>query len=142
MSSLSAFLKGNKKEKANKKYAVTGSICDEKGETVEWEFRHITTKEDGTIRDLCTEEVQIKGKPNAFRPRLNVNKYLTKMICRSAVFPDLNNSELQDSYGVKTPEDLLYELVDDPGEYQNLCEWIQRFQGFEPLQKKVNDAKN
>lgn len=73
---------------------------------------------------------------------MNVNKYLTKMICRSAVFPDLNNSELQDSYGVKTPEDLLYELVDDPGEYQNLCEWIQRFQGFEPLQKKVNDAKN
>lgn len=142
MSSLSAFLKENKKKKENEKHVVTRSVCDEKGKTVEWEFRHITTKEDETIRDLCTEEVQIKGKPNAFRPRLNANKYLTKMICRSVVFPDLNNSELQDSYEVKTPEDLLYELIDDPGEYQSLCEWIQRFQGFEPLQKKVDDAKN
>lgn len=142
MSSLSAFLKENKKVKANEKHAVTESICDEKGEAVKWEFRHISTKKDKALRDSCTEEVPIKGKPNAFRPRLNVNNYLTKIICQSVVFPDLNNSTLQDSYGVKTPEDLLYELVDDPGEYQNLCEWIQCFLGFEPLQKKVDKAKN
>ncbi|MCI8363393.1 MAG: hypothetical protein HFG34_00335 [Eubacterium sp.] len=142
MSSLSAFLKENKKEKTNEKHAVTESICDEEGKAVKWEFRHIATKEDGNLRDSCTEEIPIKGKPNAFRPRLNVNKYLIEIICRSVVFPDLNNSALQDSYGVKTPEDLLLELVDDPGEYQSLCEWIQRFQGFEPMQKKVDEAKN
>lgn len=142
MSSLTAFLKENKKKKENEKHVVTESICDEKGEPVKWEFRHIGTKKDTAIRDSCTEEIQIKGKPNAFRPRLNVNKYLAEIICQSVVFPDLNNSSLQDSYGVKTPEDLLYELVDDPGEYQDLCEWVQRFQGFKPLQEKVTEAKN
>ena len=49
---------------------------------------------------------------------------------QSTVVPDLYNKELQDSYGVKTPNDLLYALVDDPGEYSDLCVWIQQFQGF------------
>ena len=65
------------------------------------------------------------------------------MIVASTVFPDLYDSELQDSYGVKTPEALLYAMVDNAGEYQDFTIWMQRFQGFtKSIDEKVNDAKN
>ena len=58
------------------------------------------------------------------------------------VEPDLCNAELQDSYGVKTPGDLLYAMIDEPGEYQDLSEWVQKFQGFDTLEDKTKQAKN
>ena len=65
------------------------------------------------------------------------------MIAESTVNPDLDDAELQDSYGVKNPEDLLMEMVDDPGEYNALLEFIQQLNGFsESLQDKVDEAKN
>ena len=65
------------------------------------------------------------------------------MICESIVYPDMYDAELQDSYGVKTPEDLLYAMVDDPGEFQELALWVQKFNGFdETLNDKVEEAKN
>lgn len=88
-------------------------------------------------------EVQIKGKPNMFRPRVNTAKYVIKLIVASTVFPDLYDKELQDSYGVMTPEDLVYAMVDDAGDYQKLSAWVQRFQGLDQgLGEKVKEAKN
>ena len=50
---------------------------------------------------------------------------------------------MQDSYGVKTPEDLLMAMVDDPGEYNDLAAFVQKFQGFNvSFEDKVNEAKN
>ena len=57
--------------------------------------------------------------------------------------PDLYDAELQDSYGVKTPEDLLLAMVDSPGEYNDLAAYVQKFQGFDvSLDDKVQEAKN
>ena len=44
---------------------------------------------------------------------------------------------------MKTPEDLLMAMVDDPGEYQNLAAYVQQLQGFNvSFEDKVNEAKN
>lgn len=143
MSEFSRFMKANKKVKENEKYAATNSICDEKGNPVLWEFRHITSKEDAEIRDNCTLDVPVKGKPNVYRAKLNVNQYIQKMIAASVVVPDLYNAELQDSYGVKTPEDLLMAMVDDPGEYTDLTTFVQKLQGYDTsFSDKVDMAKN
>lgn len=143
MSKFSQFMKSNKVKKENGFYAPTKSLLDEKGNPIQWEFKHITSKKNEEMRESCTIDVQVKGKPNMFRPKLDSQKYLSKLICESTVFPDLYDKELQDSYGVMTPEDLLYELVDDPGEYSDLCVYIQQFQGFtETLEEKVEEAKN
>jgi hypothetical protein len=65
------------------------------------------------------------------------------MIVDSTVVPNLYDAELQNSYGVKTPEDLVYAIVDNPGEYAELTAWIQKFNGFdETLDEKVDEAKN
>ena len=143
MSKFTRFMKENKKVKENGKYAPTKSLTDEKGNPLEWEFRHITSKENEELRDSCTIEVQVKGKPNLFRPRLNTSQYMAKMIVASTVMPDLYDKELQDSYSVMTPEDLVLALVDDPGEYGALEEFVQKFQGFDKtLEDKVEEAKN
>ena len=143
MSDLKRFLKQNKIKKQNEKYAPTKSLQNEDGSALEWEFQHITSKENEEIREDCTKDIPITGKPGMFRQKLNTSKYLAQMIVASTKVPDLYNKELQDSYDVKTPEDLLFAMVDDPGEYQDMCVWIQKFQGFtQTLDEKVKEAKN
>lgn len=136
------FMKVNKVERKNEFYAPTDTLMDEDGNALAWEFRHITAKENEVLRESCTRQVQVTGKPNLFRPQLDTSAYLAKMIAAATVVPDLYDAELQDSYGVKTPEDLIYAMVDGAGEYQDLCAWMQRFQGFtKTLDDKVDEAK-
>lgn len=143
MSKFSRFMKDNKVAKPNEKYAPTETLTDENGKPLEWEFKHITSKENEALRDSCTMEVQVKGKPNLFRPKLNTSEYIAKMIVNSTIYPDLYDKELQDSYGVMTPEELLYAMVSDAGEYQELTSWIQKFQGFtKSFDDEVEEAKN
>lgn len=143
MSKFAKFMKANKAVKENGFYAATKSLCDEEGSPLEWEFKHITSKENEEIREGCTIEIPVTGKPNMYRPKLKTSLYLQRMIVASVVVPDLYDAELQDSYDVKTPEDLLMEMVDDPGEYSDLASFVQKFQGFNvSFEDKVNEAKN
>lgn len=143
MSKFALFMKQNKLQKDNEKYAPTTSLLDENGQPLEWEFRHITSKENEQLRDGATIEVQVTGKPSLFRPKTNTAKYIASMIVAATVFPDLYDAELQDSYGVKTPEELLYAMVDDAGEFQEFTLWMQKYQGFtKSFEDKVEEAKN
>ena len=143
MSSFSRFMKQNKITKENTTYAATKSLVDENGQPLLWTVKPLNTKENDEIRDSCVKEVQVTGKPNMFRPKLDTSKYIAKMICACVVEPNLFDKELQDSYGVMTPEDLLKEMIDDPGEYQDFATFIQNFNGFNTtLEDKVEEAKN
>ena len=143
MSKFSRFMKANKVAKSNEKYAPTTTLTDENGKPLEWEFKQISSKENEALRESCTVEVQVTGKPNMFRPKLNTSQYLAKMIVAATVYPDLYDKELQDSYGVMTPEELLYAMVDVAGEYQDLTVWMQKYQGFtKTFEEKVDEAKN
>ena len=143
MSNLSLFLKKNKKVRANAFYPATKSLLDENGEPVKWEIRPLTTEEDEAIREECTYDAPVPGKKGQFRTKIDVNAYLNKQMCAAIVFPDLDNAELQDSYEVKTPEDLLKALVDDPSEYADLRTFIQELSGFDAdMTDEVEEAKN
>ncbi len=142
MSDLKLFLKGNKKEKSTTTYAATSSLCDAEGKPLEWTIKAISTAENDDIRDSCTFEVPITGKPNMYRSKVNTTKYIAKMITASVVYPDLTSKELQDSYGVLTPEDLLKEMVDIPAEYDEFAKFIQEYNGFSTINEKVEEAKN
>ena len=50
MSNFSYFMKANKKVKENVFHPVTASLCDANGKPLDWEFRHITSKENDEIR--------------------------------------------------------------------------------------------
>lgn len=143
MSKFAKFMKANKAVKENGFYRATKSLCDEKGNPLGWELKHISSRENEEIRENCTIDIPVTGKPNMYRPKLKSSLYIQRMIAASVVVPDLFDSELQDSYGVKTPEDLLMEMVDDPGEYNDLAAFVQKFQGFNvSFEDKVDEAKN
>lgn len=142
MSNFRLFMKENKKKKENQKYAPTKSLVDETGKPLEWEFKHITSSENLALRDDCTTEVQITGKFGMYRDKTDSALYVKKLIAASTVYPDLDDAELQDSYGVSGAEDLLMELVDDPGEYADLAEFVQKMQGFKTLNEEADAAKN
>ncbi len=139
MSQFSMFMRANKKQKENVFFAATNSLCDDEGKPLLWELRHITSKENEELRDSAMTEIT-EGKNTV--PKLKTAEYIAKVIAASVVKPDLYNAELQDSYGVKTPVDLLYALVDDPGEYGRLAAFVQELQGFEPIEEKAEQAKN
>lgn len=143
MSELNRFLKKHKVVKNNIKIAATKSLCDEKNQPLLWEVKALTTKEDSIIREECTVDVPVTGKPGLFRPKFNSNRYLEKMAARCIVYPNLNDKELQDSYGVMCAEDLVKEMLDDPGEFNGFMTKLQEFHGFtESFQDKVEEAKN
>ena len=142
MSNFSKFMKANKIQKKNVMHPVTKSLTDENGEPLLWEIKPLTTKENEAIRDACTMEVPVKGKPNLYRAKVDMGKYQTKLMCAAIVFPDLNNAELQNSYGVMSAEELIKEMVDDPAEYSDLMVFVQQLSGFTSLQEDVDEAKN
>lgn len=143
MSKFAKFMKTNKAVKENEKYAATSSLCDESGKPLLWEIRHISSKENDDLRESCMMEVQVTGKPGVYRQKFKTNEYIRKLVARSVAYPDLYDAELQDSYSVKTPEDLLMAMVDDPGEYNEFVAYVQKFQGFDvSFSDKVDEAKN
>lgn len=143
MTSLSNFLKQNKSARKNIKYVASKEFCDEDGLAIEWELRSLTTKDDERIREECTTWIPSKKNPNVTFPKMNTKEYISKMLVNSVVYPDLHNAELQDSYGVKTTEDLLYELIDNPGEYADFGAFVQNLNGFNiSFDEKVQEGKN
>ncbi len=136
-------MKTNKVKKENTTYAATKSLVDEDGNPLLWTIKPLTTKENEAIRDECMVDVPVRGKPNMFRPKLNTSKYFARMLCACIIEPNLYDKELQDSYDVTTPEDLLQAMIDDPGEYQDFAAFVQNYNGFNTtLEDKVEQAKN
>ncbi len=142
MSNFAAFMKGNKKHRPNELYAATKSLADENGVPLLWELRPVTTRENEVIRDLCTTEVQVPGKPGMYRQRVDTSDYQSKLMAAAVVTPNLNDKELQDSYGVMSAEELLKEMLDDAGEYTDLALKVQQISGFTTLAEDVETVKN
>lgn len=143
MGDLSRFLKKNKVKKENLKIAASRYLTDENGKPLVWEIRPLTAKEDSSIREECTIDVPVKGKPGVFYPKFMSGKYLAKMAAACVVYPNLNDKELQDSYGVMGAEQLIVELIDEPGEFNEFMSRLQAFHGFDQsFQDKVKEAKN
>ena len=75
MSKFSRFMKQNKIKKENTTFAPTKSLLDENGEPIKFIIKPLTTKENEDIREACTVDIPLTGKPNIFRPKINTSKY-------------------------------------------------------------------
>lgn len=142
MNNLSAFLKQNALENENVKFAASKRFVDESGKPVEWEICGITSEEDEDIRKACTRKVQVPGKKGQFTPETDYNAYLGKLAARCTVYPNLNNAELQNSYGCMGADSLLKTML-KPGEYAEYLAKIQEVNGFDvTMEELVDEAKN
>ena len=131
MSEFEKFMKKNKKERKNVKYAATKSLCDDNGKPLEWEIKPVTSRVNEELRAECSHNGII-----------DLQKYRQKIMCASIVYPNLSDAALQDSYGVMNEEELLLEMVDNTKEFDELFLLINKISDTETLAEKVEESKN
>lgn len=142
MNNLSAFLKQNALKNENVKFVASKRFVDDSGKPIEWEICGITSEDDEAIRKACTRKVPIPGKKGQYTPETDYNAYLGKLAARCTVYPNLNNAELQNSYGVMGADTLLKTML-NPGEYAEYLAKIQEVNGFDvTMEELVDQAKN
>jgi len=132
MSNLSLFLKKNKKVRENVKYAATKSLCDENGKPLEWEIKPLNSREYDQLMADCSDD---KGK-------MDWVMFREQLITACVAEPNLNSSELQDSYGVMSAEDLLRAMVDDPSEFSAFYKFADNLSSGGNIDEKIEQAKN
>lgn len=142
MASLTAFLAQNAMKIENEKYVVSKRFNDEKGNPIPWEIKAITSAEDDLIRRSCMKRVPIVGKKGQTTIEIDMPLYLSKLAVACVVFPNLNDVELQNSYGVMGGENLIKTML-NAGEYNDLLMKIQSINGFDnSMEDLVEEAKN
>ena len=141
MSDFSVFMAGNVIKNETIKY-VASERFKVKGKPVEWELKAIDSELDELIRKECTKRVPIVGKRGQYNMETDTDKYLGKLCVACTVYPDLNNAELQDSYGVKTPDALLKKMLKS-GEYTEYKAKVMEINGYDmSMDELVDEAKN
>ncbi len=141
MDNLKLFMRDNRAKRENVKYVATESLVDENCKSLEWEIRHLSGREVEELIDSCTKDVTIEGEKGQYKTKFDSSEYALKLIVRSVVMPDLYNKELQDSYGVMTPEDLVKELIDSPSEYIKFAEYIQKINEFDNYAEETDESE-
>ena len=141
MSDFAAFMAGNASKDENVKY-VASKRFTVKGKPVEWEIRAIDSDMDEAIRKECTKRVPIVGKRGQYNQETDTDKYVGRMCVACTVYPDLNDAELQDSWGVKSADALLKRML-LPGEYTEYKAKVMEVNGYDmSMEELVDEAKN
>ena len=142
MGNLSGFLSQNAVKIDNVSYVASKRFLDENGKPIPWEIECITSTEDEALRKACTKRVPVPGKRNQYTQETDYNLYLGKLAARCTAFPNLDDAELQNSYGVMGADALLKTML-TPGEYSDYLMKIQEVNGFEvSFEESVDEAKN
>lgn len=123
-------------------YVASKRMVDENGEPVAWKLKAIDSDMDEKLRKECTKKVAVNGKKNQYVPETDTDKYLAKLCVACVVYPNLNDVELQDFYGVKSAEALLKKML-KPAEYTNLKVRVNEILGYDmSMEDEVEEAKN
>ena len=140
MSNFAAFMIGNENEAM--KYVASKRFVDKNGNPQEWEIKPIDSDLDEQLRKECTKKVQIPGKRGQFNQETDTDKYLAKMCVACTVYPNLNDAELQDYFGVKSGDALLKKML-KPGEYTEYKAKVMEVNGYDmSMEEMVEEAKN
>ena len=140
-SKFSAFMAQNVARIEYKKIVVSNRFKDENGKPIEWEIRALTNEENDELQRRAMVNVPVMGQRGAFTRELDNVKYSAMLLAASVVYPDLNDAELQDSYGVKTPEALINKML-YMREATVLAQEIAKLSNFDNLPEAVTEAKN
>ena len=141
MSGLSVFFAENVAKVENQKLVASKRFQAADGKPIEWEICAVTSELDDTLRSKNMRKEPVPGKPNHFSSVLDTATYLSKLAAECTVYPDLNNAELQNSYGTNKPEVLLRRML-LPGEYADYLAAVQSVCGFESMDEQVEEVKN
>ncbi len=125
----------------NQKVAVSPRFKAEDGSVLVFEIKALSAAENDELQRRCLVNVPVPGQKGMFTRELDQLKYTAALIAASVVFPALDDAELQDSYNVRTPEDLLRVML-YTGEYNTLAQAVTAINRGESLEELVKAAKN
>lgn len=141
MADFSVFMCGNALKDETVEVVVSKRFV-ENGNVVPWKVKALDSEKDEAIRKDCTKRVPIPGKRGQYNQETDTDKYIGRMCVACTVYPDLNNAELQDSYGVKSADALLKKML-LPGEYTEYKAKVMEINGYDmSMEDLVEEAKN
>lgn len=141
MSDFSVFMAGAKDVEETTKYVASKRFVENK-KPVEWELKPISSSLDEAIRKECTKKVPVAGKRGQYTQEVDTDKYVGKLCVACTVYPNLNDAALQDSYGVKSGDELLKKML-LPGEYTEYKAKVMEVNGYDmSMEELVDEAKN
>ncbi|MGQ5708829.1 phage tail assembly chaperone [Lactobacillus sp. PSON] len=136
-------------------YSVNDFLMENVGrstETIEVHFKRfkapfkiksLTAEESSELRKQATKRV-LNKRTHQYSQETDQNLFGDLVLAKSVVFPDLENAELQKSWGViGSPEKLIKAML-TMGEYNELSEKIMEVSGLnnEDSEDLVEEAKN
>lgn len=142
MSDFAVFMAGNANKEETVNYVASKRYTTKDGKPVEWKIRAIDSDLDEAIRKECTKRVPVAGKRGQHNLETDTDKYVGRMCVACTVYPDLNDAELQDSWGVKSADALLKRML-LPGEYAEYKTKVMEVNGYDmSMEELVDEAKN
>lgn len=140
MSDFSMFMVGAKDDAIE--YVASKKFKDKDGNPIAWKLKPIDSDLDDVIRKESTKKVPIVGKRGQFAQEFDTEKYASRLCSACVVYPNLNDSELQDFYGVKSADALIKKML-LPGEYTELKSKVLEINGYDvSMEDMVDEAKN
>lgn len=132
---IKAFYKENKQPEKQVQYVVSDKFVDpETKKPIPWTIREISADEDQALKDKFTTIE--KDKRTGTRTEIfDDNKYVLGLATWGVVEPDLNDGNLQKSYGVKSPMRLLQRML-SAGEIQKLALRVIELSGLDDIDTK------
>lgn len=106
-----------------------------------FELRALSAEDVTTLRKESTRR-KMNPKTRLTEQELDQNRFTESILAASVVAPDLNNAELQTSWGcIGKPEKVLEKML-TAGEYNALTEQVMQLSGIGDNDTLVDDAKN
>lgn len=138
---LSAFLKQNVEVVNETEYVASKRIKDANGEPIAWKIKTLATDETEKMRKKYTKRITDRITRQS-EERFDTTAYNEELLSKTITYPNLYDAELQDSWGVTEPVDLVKVML-TPGEYADLLAAATEAQGFDVgMDDKVKEVKN
>lgn len=141
---MSSNLKGFFKENAIKangiKYVASERFLDENKKPIEWEIIPVSSEIAEELKKQAMKKVQVKR--GVFQNVTDLDKYACLLAVACTAYPNLNDEDLQNSYGAMGAEELLKKML-LPGEFAEYMLKVQEICGFDKnMNDLVEEAKN
>ena len=122
-------------------YVASERFIDEKNNPIPWKLRILTETELSKLKAQCKKRVT-NPKTQQSYIETDSSKLADLMIENSVIYPNLNNAQLQDSYGAVGAIDLAKKML-IPGEYNDLILAVNEANGFNSgMAEKIKREKN
>lgn len=146
MSNFEMFMNPSVNEEEIIEYVASKRFKDAKGKPTPWQLKAIDADLDEAIKKECTKRVPVVGangrKTGQYTQETDTDKYIGKLCVACTVYPNLNDSTLQDFYKVKTGDALLKKML-KAGEYTEFKAKIMEINGYDmSMDELVDEAKN